>query len=839
MSLLKTFADRYAALVYDRPRLVFAAGALVLLWSAWFAQDFRLDVSAEALVLENDAALDYYREITSRYVSDDYLIVAYTPAHDLFAPATLARIRALRNELGTLERVESVITLLDVPLLRSPPVTVTQIAEETRTLESDDVDRDMARDELLTSPLYSNRLTSPNGRTTALQVNFRRDETYWRLLNERNALRAAAHEQVLDHAGAARLARLEAEFDAYNDLTLTRQEEDIAAIRAILDDYRDDATVYLGGVPMVSADMMSFIRHDIVAFGTGVLVILAATLAVLFRRLRWITLPFLVAVAASLFSVGFLGFIGWPVTVVSSNFLSLILIFSLSLGVHLIVRYQEIYRLDPDATQRELVAETMASKAVPCLYTVLTTMVAFSSLVLSDIRPVIDFGWMMAVALAAAFVFAFTLFPAVLVLLPKRDPSEAHSLMLAITRWCAGVADRHGRAILVLSGLVVIGCVLGIRLLSVENRFIDYFHESTEIFQGMALIDRELGGTTPLDVIIDAPPEKPAEAVEENPAEELFDELFEPTEEDGITLTSHWFNTRKLRDISAVHKYLESLPDTGKVLSLHTTMATLDELDDDGMLDDFFLSLLYKQLPPLVSRQVIEPFFSEEHDQLRFSIRVRESDATLNRQQLIDQIHAELDQHPVLEGAKVSLTGMLVLYNNLLQSLFRSQILTLGAVFLAIVAAFAVLFRSVPVAAIAIVPNLLAAGLVLGLMGWIGITLDIMTITIAAITVGIAVDDTIHYVHRFHVEWQKDRDYRQALYRAHASIGRAMYYTTFTITVGFVILALSKFVPTVYFGLLTGFAMVTALVCDLLVLPALLVLCRPYGPGAAPANAKA
>ncbi len=821
----------YAAIVYRRPRAVLATVAAVLAVAAWFAQDFRLDVSAEALVLENDAALDYYRVISSRYVSDDYLIVAYTPREALFAETTLARIRALRDELAAIERVASVVTLLDVPLLQSPPVTLGALAEVQRTLESADVDRALAREELLHSPLYSNRLTSPDGHTTALQVNFARDETYWRLLNERNALRDAARAGTLDADGVRRLAAVSAEFDAYNDLTLARQEQDIRQVRGILDRYRGDATLYLGGVPMVSADMMSFIRHDIVLFGTAVVVILAATLALLFRRLRWVVLPFAVALAASVFSVGFLGFIGWPVTVVSSNFLSLILIFSLSLAVHLIVRYQELYRLQPEASQLELVAATIGSKALPCLYTVVTTMVAFSSLVLSDIRPVIDFGWMMAVALASAFVFAFTVFPATLVLLPKADPSEAHSLMRAITSWCARMADLHGRAILGVAALVAVACVVGIGRLSVENRFIDYFHESTEIFQGMQLIDRELGGTTPLDVIIDAPP-PPAPSPAAAAADDEFHELFGDADDEGIAVRSQWFNTRGLAIVGEVHDYLDGLPDTGKVLSLHTAISTLRTLDEDGILDDFFLSLVYKQMPEKVRGQIVDPYFSETHEQVRFSIRVRESDVDLNRQDLLDTIRTHLAELPALEGTRVSLTGMLVLYNNLLQSLFRSQILTLGAVFGAIVVAFALLFRSIGVATIAIIPNLLAAGLVLGLMGWLAIPLDIMTITIAAITVGIAVDDTIHYIHRYHVEWRHDQDYRAALYRAHASIGRAMYYTTFTITVGFVILALSNFVPTVYFGLLTGFAMITALACDLLVLPALLARWRPYGAAA-------
>lgn len=813
----------FETFVLDRPWLVFAVVAAVLAAAVWFGQRFHLDVSAESLVLENDADLEYYRKVTERYGSDDYLIVTFSPAADLFAAPSLATLRALRDELSALERVSTVVSLLDVPLLQSPPVTIAGLGEALPTLESAAVDRVAARHELLTSPLYRNRLISPDGTTTAIQVNFARDETYWALLTERDRLR---DQHRVRGTQAPALAAASSAFEKYNAIFIARQEQDIARVREILGRYRADAEIYLGGIPMITTDMMQFIRHDIAVFGVSVVAILGVALAWAFRGVRWVFIAFGIALSSSVFSVGIIGLLGWPVTVVSSNFLSLILIFSVSLAVHLIVRYQELHELNPTTAQRELVARTMRSKAAPCLYTVVTTMVAFASLVLSDIRPVIDFGWMMAIALASAFVFAFTLFPAALVVLDKSAPRRSGRLTGAITDTFARLADRFPLAVLFAGALTVVAGVLGMRQLTVENRFIDYFHESTEIYQGMLLIDEKLGGTTPLDVIIDAPPDI---AVAEETGDELFPDLFDETDANAITTTSHWFNTYHLRDVAVVHDYLDGLADTGKVLSLHTAMSTLDKLDEDGMLDDFFLSLLYKRLPDDVKAQMVSPYFSEELDQLRFSIRVRESDPALQREALIESIRDHLTGLPELDGATVSLSGMLVLYNNLLQSLFRSQILTLGAVFVAIIIAFAVLFRSLLVAAVAIVPNLLAAGLVLGVMGWLAIPLDIMTITIAAITVGIAVDDTIHYIHRHRLEWEKDHDYRAAMFRSHASIGRAMYYTTFTITIGFLVLAVSNFVPTALFGLLTGFAMVTALVCDLLVLPVLLSVVKPYG----------
>ena len=810
----------YAALVLERPVVTLAVLAAVFAGFAWFGQYFQVDVSSESLVLEHDADLRYYRAISARYGSDDYLIATYTPAADLFAPATLADLRALRNELAGLDRVESVISILDVPLLQSPPTTLSELADGWRTLQDEDTDVALARRELRESPLYSNRLLSPDGGTTAVQINFRPDRALERLRTRRDELREKRLDTVLSPAEERELAAVGAEVDRRLDALMEREESDIARVREILDRHRGAAEVHLGGLPMIAVDMMHFVRHDMVVFGLSVLTILAVILAAFFRQVRWVVLPLVTAFATIVVTIGILGLVQWRVTVVSSNFVALLLIFSLSLSIHLIVRYRELRALQPDAGRDWLVRETVRTKVAPSFYTVATTMVAFTSLVVSGIRPVIDFGWIMVVGLAVAFAFAFTLFPALLVMLSPAPASRGRSVTAAISASFARVAVHRGRAVVVVFALAVALSVLGVSRLSVENRFIDYFHESTEIYQGMRLIDEKLGGTTPLDVVIDAP-----QAIEDEELDEEIDEAG-----GGITARSYWFNSFRLTDVADIHGYLDSLPETGKVLSLHTAMEVLSELTAQGEAsNDFFLSLLYKRLPEDIKRQTIDPFLSSDGDQLRLAVRVRESDYSLEREALLERIRAHLSDVFGLEGGQIHLTGMLVLYNNLLQSLFRSQILTLGIVFGVILLTFTVVFRSFRVAAVAIVPNLIAASLVLGLLGGAGIPLDIMTITIAAITIGIAVDDTIHYVHRYREEWLRDHDYIGAIHRSHASIGLAMYYTTVTISAGFAVLTLSNFTPTIYFGLFTAFAMLAALAANMALLPVLMQRMRVYG----------
>jgi predicted RND superfamily exporter protein len=837
--MLVKLTDLYYRLALDRPLAVLLAVALLIALAAYLAQGFKLDASSDSLVLEDDADLRYYRGMTARYGSDDFLVVTYSPKADLMSDAVLADIGKLRDELSALERVASVTTLLDLPLLDSPRTTLSEIQKKQRTLETPGTDRELARKELTHSPLYKNLVVSPDGRTTAMQVRFRRDERYRSLLERREALRLKQSQQELTPDEAAELRTVSDEFKAYSARLQDQEQDDIAAIRAILDRHGDMAEIHLGGIPMITSDMIDYVRSDIEVFGVGVTLFLIGLLAVAFKRPRWILIPLLICVASTVGMMGLLGLLDWRVTVVSSNFISLMLITALALTVHLIVRYLELQTQNPLSGQRAMVAETVHSKFLPSLYTALTTQVAFASLIVSGIRPVIDFGWMMVLGVGLAFILCFLLFPASTVRLSPGSPVfRHHDLTAAITRSLARVIERFRTPTLSVYVVLVALSIAGLFRLTVENSFIDYFKESTEIYQGMLLIDRELGGTTPLDIIVD-PDRSFREAMsEENAAEPdefnrdpLYADDASESESAGISGDSYWFNMFQLSDADRIHAYLESLPETGKVLSISTTMALITLLNGNEPLDNLTLAIMYKRLPQNIRDTLFKPYMSEDGNQLRFSVRVIDSDPNLKRDELIKRIRRDLVDKLGLEEGQAHVTGMLVLYNNVLQSLFRSQILTLSVVFLAIAAMLLILFRSWKLAAIGVVPTMAAATVILGTMGWLGIPLDIMTITIAAITIGIGVDNTIHYIHRAREEFALDGDYWAAVERSHGSVGRAIYYTSITVTLGFSILALSNFIPTIYFGLLTGMAMLMALIANLTLLPLLIVRFRPLGTG--------
>lgn len=823
--MLSLLANNYRRWVVEKPLVCLMMVLLVVVFFSSHISSFKLDASAESLVLENDNSLQYYRTISKSYGSDDFLIITYAPFKDLMSDTVIEDLRLLSNELTKLERVHSIDSILNVPLLNSPRVEISKLDTDIRTLETLGVDREMARKEFLESPIYKNLLISPDGKITIIRINFKRDEKYFSLMYRRNDLRDKKNGSGLDKKEKVIFVKAQQEFSDYHAQVLEDEEKLIKNVRNIMNQHRDNAEMFLGGVPMITSDMIGFIKHDLKTFGLGVLFFLIFMLSLFFKKFRWVALPISCCIITVLMMVGFLGFMDWRVTVISSNFVSILLIINMSLTIHLIVRYQDINNSNPGLSQKELVWQTVRLMAQPCFYTAITTIVAFTSLIISGIRPVIDFGWIMTIGIALAFGLNFVFFPAILMLLEPESPGSSKDSTRNFTLAIARFANRNRKAILYGSVLLALISIAGVAKLEVENRFIDHFKSNTEIYQGMEVIDKQLGGTTPLDIIIN-PDQKYFDYLKEA-EQEVFDDPFAEASEE--VKNNYWFNSNMLDRVEKIHDYLESLPEVGKVQSISTLIKVFTQLDNGRKPDDYDLALIRKLMPNNVKDSLVNPYLSQDANQVHINMRLIESDPSLRRSQLIKKIRTHLVQKLKFNPETIHFTGMVVLYNNMLQSLYRSQILTIGMVFLSIMLMFMILFKSVPMALIGIVPNLLAAGTVLSLMGWIGIPLDMMTITIAAITVGIAVDDTIHYIHRFETEFKLDQNYLASMERCHGSIGKAIYYTSVTITLGFSILSLSEFMPTIYFGLLTGVAMVVALIGALTLLPLLIVLFRPLG----------
>ena len=822
----------YDTLVLHNPKSVLVVLLSILVFFGYHTKDFKLDASADSLLLEDDVDLKVFRKIHERYPSSDLLVVTYTPDKDLFSDQALESLKQLREELKKVTSVDTVFTILDAPLFKSSgsDVPFTELINDIPSLEKPGVDRGKAKDELINSPIYRELIVSVDGRTTALLLGLVEDQQYNSLLKSRNELRAKQRNSGLSVKETQTLERINTEYDQAHEALNEQRHLDVAHIRDIIEPYRRNAVLYLGGVPMITDDMVTFVRNDLIVFGGGVLVFLIIVLTAIFRELRWIVLPLLSCFYAGLIMVGVLGLIGWKVTVISSNFLALMLIITISMNIHLIVRYRQLNRDHPGDDQLALVRTTTHKMVKPCLYTALTTIMGFSSLVVSEIKPVIDFGWMMSAGLAVTFVTSFLLFPTLLMVMGKTGSKPTFdSDRFLLPAYLARLTETQGNKILVLAVLLTVFGVGGITQLRVENSFINYFSDDTEIYQGLKLIDEKLGGTTPLEILINFGDDsdiflKPEDLEGMTEAEIQMERKYA----EQANAPEYWFTPDKIQSIKEVHDYLDGLPEIGKVLSLASAVRVVEDIAGEE-LDGIQLALLYTKIPPEVRKSLIDPYVSIDDNEARLFARVLDSKPDLRRKELLETVRRDLVKKLGFEEKDVIVSGLLVLYNNMLQSLFASQIKTVGLVMLGIAIMFVVLFRSITLSIIGILPNLLGAGVVLGVMGWAGIPLDMMTITIAAITIGIAVDNGIHYIYRFREEYALTNNYVETLHVCHSNIGKAVFYTTMTIIFGFSILVFSNFIPTIYFGVLIASAMLIALLAALTVLPKLILLWKPFG----------
>jgi len=815
----KIFSDY----ITSSPKIFLSVFFLALIFSISNLDNFKLDASSDSLVLESDDDLKYYREVSTDYSSSDFLIIIFDPKEDLFAEQTISKVREMVSVFEQINGVESVLSYLDAPLLFSPKLGMSELADNLRTIEGDEVDKDLARKEFQNSPLYTELLTDADARYTALQLLLESNKEYEMAINKRyeildlinsNNYRPLIHDLALEEINIY-IKALNTELSQERDIL-------IETTRAAMSNFDDSGDLFLGGTAMIASDMISFIKSDLQYFALGVLIMFVLTLSAIFKKARWVAMPLVSSALIALFVIGFLGWMDWRVTVVSSNFISLLLIISISLTIHLIVRYQELFEFNPSLNKTELVSLTIEQMLKPCFYTALTTIIAFASLGISEIKPVIDFGKMMVAGIFFAFIFSFILFPIFMQLFTSDKGNESKDFSKGVTVVFSSLTERFGNYIIIAALFLFSVSLYGVNQLTVENRFIDYFKPSTEIYKGMELLDTKLGGTAPLDIVINAPL-----GWDQNVEEDNFDDDF--GFEDDEPNNGYWWNTISLDQLEEIHDYVDSLPEIGKVLSVASGIKVARELKDGEPLSELDLALVKNMLPEDIKDNLLSSYISDDENQVRISARVIESAKGLNRNELLTKISKTLQTEYKLDKDQFRLTGLAVLYNNMLQSLFDSQIGTIVIVFTIIFFMFLILFRSLYLSIIGIIPNLLAATVVLGTMGLFAIPLDIMTITVAAISVGMAVDNTIHYIHRFKKEFNNTGIYKESMKNSHRTIGRAMFYTSLTIILGFLVFATSNFNPSVYFGFFVSLAMVMALLGALTLLPQLILYFKPLG----------
>jgi predicted RND superfamily exporter protein len=793
------FANLYENTILKNPKSIFVILLITLLSFGYYSKDFRLDASSETLLIEGDPDLEYLREITERYGSKEFLVLTYTPNEGMVTDTSVNNLLSLKYKIQSLDWVHSVITLLDIPLLNNSDAPLQERLEGFKTLKDDGVDKDRGFKEILNSPVFRNFVISEDGKTSGIIVNIKQNPPLEDIEN-----------------------RSQDEIEQYRDQIKKQNHENILEIRDVIKSYEDIGKIYLGGIPMIADDMMTFIKSDIVVFGLGVLLFIIATLWFVFRKLIWIIVPISSCFFSVVIMMGLLGLLGWKVTVISSNFIALMLILTMAMNIHMSTRFLQLRKSNPSKSNLQILTLTTGKMFWPILYTVLTTVIAFLSLIFSGIKPIIDFGWMMTFGLITSFIITFTLLPTLLSFAPTKNMSVKEDEGSKITKFLGKLSLNFQTPIFIVTIIVIGLSVFGISKLEVENSFINYFSKNTEIYKGMKLIDEELGGTTPLEVILKFPEAKKEKTEEDDDFEDWGDESEQDDEK-------YWFTKDKIDTIASVHNYLDSLPQIGKVLSFSSIIDVATQLNNDKPLGTLEMGVLYSKIPESIKTDIIDPYISIEDNEARISLRIIDSQENLRRNDLINKINFDLENELGIEKEQYKLAGVLILFNNLLQSLFKSQILTLGLVMIGIFAMFMILFRNIKLSLIGVVPNFIAAFFILGIIGLLGIPLDMMTITIAAITIGIAVDNSIHYIYRFKEEFSKINNYKETLTTCHSTVGAAILNTSITIVFGFSILVLSKFIPTIYFGVFTGLAMLLAMISVLTLLPSLILVFKPFG----------
>ena len=813
----------YKKLVIDFPKFTLFLLLSIIIFSFYQAKNFNLDASSDALLLEGDKDLKYLREINERYGSKDFLVLTYAPVSSFTEKETILNLQLLKSKIEKLTWVDSVITVIDVPLLKSTDESLMDRLKNYKTLAYPEIDRKRGFEEILNSPIYKNYVISEDGKTSGIVVYIKEDQRLAEYIKIKDKYFNQINDIGLNKEEKKNYKKFLKEYEEYKNLYNLRNHQNINEIRDVIGRYGENAKIHLGGIPMIADDMMSFIKSDIIVFGIGVFIFIIVTLWFIFKNIKWVVMPLLGCLTSVIIMMGLLGLIGWKVTVISSNFIALMLILNMAMNIHLTVRFLQLKKEYPDISKKEAVLEATNRMFLPILYTIMTTICAFLSLIFSGIKPIIDFGWMMTLGLIVSLLVTFTLIPSLLsIFSSEKELNIKDTEKSIITSFLASVAKRGNFLIFGSTFIIIIASVIGITKLKVENSFINYFDKETEIYKGMKKIDDDLGGTTPLNIIL----KFPSNAQEKNEEDE-FSEWEEDTEKNEEK-SKYWFTRDKMDKILKVHDYLESLPEIGKVLSFGSILRVAEELNKKK-LESLEIAVLYSKIPNEIKKEIVSPYISVEKDEARIAVRIKDSLEDLRRNELIKKINSDLNNKLRLKKEEYNLAGVLILFNNLLQSLFKSQILTLGIVIFGIFCMFFILFRNISLSLIGVVPNFIAAFFILGIIGLLGIPLDMMTITIAAITIGIAVDNSIHYIYRFREEFKKISSYSKTLDRCHSTVGIAILNTSITIVFGFSILVLSNFIPTIYFGVFTGLAMLLAMISVLTLLPKLLLIFKPFG----------
>ena len=751
--MFKKLVSNYFNSIKGRKFFYSAIILLAIFCSSLGINNFRFDASSETLILDNDVDYQIYEQTNDDFGSSDFLILAIQSSKEIFTFDNLQNLQNLRDKIQVIEGVDSVVSVFDAPILEQPKLSLIKSASNDKYLLEDELDLSLAKQELIDSPIFSELVISKDGKTLAFQINLDGKDNY---------------------------------------------DQTVIDIRSEIETFKN-FNINLAGPSMIVFDTINFIKNDVVTFGTITILVFFIFLYLIFRDFWPVTIILLNALIVMFISIGVMGLMDWPISIVSSNFLALLLITSIAISIHILAKVQT------DVDKNISTSKSLSDIFMPCLFTALTTIVGFASLILSDIKPVIDFGKMMSVGVLLNLLSSFLFIPLALELKNIKSITQKN---IADFVYNNGYVQSKGFIKKAWIPFLLIFIPLIIYLptnLKVENKFIDYFNKETEIYKGMETIDKNLGGTTPFDIILSLP-----EAIEEVDEEDLF---FSENSETA----KYWWKKDNMDKLQKVQNEVSKIDELGKILSIANGIELAQNLNNNQPLGDLELAFVRNSLLDSERAQkVLETFIDETEKSTKIFARTIDSSPNLNRNELINSIDKILQKN--FEGTEIDyqITGLGVLYNNLLQSLFSSQIKTLSFVLVSIFLMVSFLFRSLLVGfSVMFIPSI-SVGVVMSSMSILNIPLDIMTITIASICVGMSVDYAIHFAWRY----LKENDEKKTL----LSAGRAILITGSTIIMGFLVFLFSNFNPTILFGVFSGIAIFFAMFLSIYLLPRILDL---------------
>jgi predicted RND superfamily exporter protein len=807
--------------ILEQPKLILIF-LLILLSIAFFqSKKFQLDASADTLLIENDPDLNYLRSVNERYASEDFFVITYSPKQPL-NKSNIKEFKKFVDEINNFKWVSKTISVLNSPLFESSDKPLIEKIKNIEYITSKDVDFNKALRELKNSPVYKKLIINDDASVFGIVVYIKDNQEYLsalklnkNFLDKKQKNQLTTEDKIQFEKHSIYLEKLKKqrnkEYEDYN-----------AEIRSHIANYKSKAGINLSGIPMIVEDLINYVKKDIVIFGSGVFIFMLITLWIIFRDIKWVIFPLLSCLVSIALMIGTLGYLNWKVTVISSNFISIMLVLTMEINIHYIQRYKQFQNLYPKKKETELTELTANGIFQSILYGVFITIIGFLSFIFCDIRPVIDFGYMMSVGLIISMLVTMILLPTLIIQFKPKINKTDKVKDSKFFKNLANFAINQKLLIIFSSAAILVASFYGSSKITVENSFINYFNKDTEIYKGMKLIDEKLGGTTPLEIIV--------KFKDSSSKKDSSDDFFESSSSDEFK-DSYWFTNFRTGTITNVHKYLESLPEIGKVLSFYSVIQMGEKINDNKKLGSLEMAILYSKLPDDIKKNIVSPYISIENNEARFSVRVVDSNPNLNRKELLKKIQKHLEENLKLSKDDFKVTGVFVLFNNQLQSLYKSQIQTLSFSYFGILLALFILFRSWKLSLIASAPDMVASMLILGSLGFLKIPLDMMTITIATIVMGIGTRAGIYYINRFKSEFAIHKDYKKTIIACHETVGRSIVIAALTIIFGFSILVLSNFNPTINFGILIGIAIFAALILSLTIMPLLLLITKPFKNG--------